>query len=284
MKVCRGNIEVDFFGFYDVLERNESINIPLFVVDGSDVKDVGDFNVQFFTVFTVEDFAIEDSGFPLDGWDVLRWRVFGVNEGKTSAISDFTAVSLAQKSQSDVESSFETNAQYPSWFGTVSCGGQSNRYTDKIECLDYWERWDSSSEGSEEQQIIYCDHTQAREHYVYDSYGALDEGQSLGKCYPIKQFIEEHSFNYLTLTNLINPGVFEEGVDKDALSRLYFRVELFEDSSDEDSGNQTVQNVAKITSTGITRNSNQNIRAYVRRGSFMPVFYFSLYSTYRGGE
>lgn len=82
--------------FYDVLDLNESINIPLFVVkDGKNVP-VTDFVVEFYATFD-PDQDLNFNGAKLSGWDVLRWKVFGIKdtgaESVTETISDFTALS-----------------------------------------------------------------------------------------------------------------------------------------------------------------------------------------------
>ena len=99
-------------------------------------------------------------------------------------------------------------------------------------------------------------------------------------CYSIKAFLGAHRLNYLTLTNLINPAVFNDGLDKDANSRLYYRVELFT----ENGAGQTVREVADLTANGYSGDSKQSINVQIKRGSFMPVFNFSLYSTYKSNK
>lgn len=281
--------------FYGVLDLNESITIPLFVVngDGGDVTDVKHFAVEFFAKFNPQEHLnlnAETSRF-LRGWDVLRWKVFGVNDrvNVTETISDFTALSMANRG----DESFLTNASNPSWFGTRSCDGAGQRYTDGIECGQY-PRWDYSTkeidgEGIGQISDIFtgnCLHTEAREYYFYE-YESADkrnlEAENIHKCYSIEQFVKDHTLNYLSLTNLINPAVFNGEVDSDkreAFSKLYFRVELFP-SADGAVDNQTVREFADITSNGYSGKSKQSINVKIKKGSFMPVFHFSLYSTYK---
>lgn len=278
--------------FYDVLDLNESISIPLFVVrDGKEVP-VQNFTVEFFAPFSVKEHfsdQIQQSlGDGLQGWDILRWKVFGLNKNnETESISDFTALSSTNVAGTDDEAYF-TNAAVPSWFGSVNCSSDDalgKRYTDKIKCIPYLSDTSQRLEESGQKADIYigtCPVETAREHYIYGPDGKF---LFVTDCYPIKDFMDAHQLNYLTLTNLMNPAVFKTSltqVQRLALSRLYFRVELFADPVNKDVGNQTVREFADITVNGYSGGSKQSINVQIQRGSFMPVFHFSLYSTYTG--
>jgi hypothetical protein len=83
----------------------------------------------------------------------------------------------------------------------------------------------------------------------------------------------------------MNPSILKKSYsaeERARLSKLYFRVELFGDLSDPNSNNQTVREYADIISNGYSGDTKQSISVSVKRGSFMPVFNFSLYSTYEG--
>lgn len=300
--------------YYDVLDLNESIMLPLFVVGDADLDGVleevpvGDFTVEFYGAFKWEDFrgglrndATEDFRF-LSSWDVLRWKIFGLNEvnGKTESISDFTAIS--EMSQKDVQDGPEgldyiATATFPSWFGSVDCDeGEGERYSSGeggINCSPYGQpATETLNLGDQEAGVFasVCFNTDAREVYVYSKDGS--EVVSVDECYEIKEFLKrkEVKLKYLSLTNLMNPSVFEQDmgspnylnekqrVDK---SRIFFRVELFADG--DGTGNETVREFADITASGESGDSKQSINVKMQRGSFMPVFHFSLYSTYKEG-
>jgi len=269
--------------FYDTLELNESITIPLFVVndEGQEVA-VEDFTVEFFVGFTPEEHfgdAIKEQfkGKDIGSWDVLRWKIFGVRtDGQgTEAISDFTAVSKG------------SSPMGPSWFGTISCDGQEGRYTDKINCPIYLSggvpvavEYDNDLEAS----VITggCTNQQAREHYVYGADRRVDQNLGdISQCYPIKNFMvggtDPHKLNYLTLTNLMNPAVFKEELDEKEMSKIYFRVEFFGPGESKN----TVREFADVTANGYSGDSKKSINVKLQKGSFMPVFNFSLYSTYK---
>lgn len=306
-------VPVPLMEYYDVLDLNESIMLPLFVVkDGVEVP-VGDFTVEFYGAFKWEDFTEglkvgESEANPvkfLSSWDVLRWKIFGLNEdnGKTESISDFTAISdMAQKSvvgDGTKGEDYITTAGIPSWFGSVDCDEPGDRYTDKITCGSYGQAQGINGEGinlEDQEAGVFagvCFNTEAREVYIYadDAEGGT-EVQSVQECYLIKEFLkrEKVKLKYLSLTNLMNPSVFdqslESGLTEDermAKSRIFFRVELFASDEIVNSGNETVREFADITASGESGDSKQSINVKMQRGSFMPVFHFSLYSTYKEG-
>lgn len=263
--------------FYYQLDLNETVSLPLFVVDedGAEILNVDDFTVEFFTPLNVrEHLNLELNPDKIKGWDILRWKIIGLEDGTdaTETISDFTAVSNG------------TDAVGPSWFGTVSCNEFPGRVVPKIICRPYAVE-DVREVIAEDGTTVFsgiCSNTQAREFYDYVG-GVEDrviEEENIAECYPIEQFLDNHHLNYLTLTNLFNPSVLKESLRpdmKEALSKLYIRVELFGDGQ---GGDQTVAEFAEIESNGYSGDTKQSLSVFVRRDSFMPVFNFSLYSTY----
>ncbi len=261
--------------FYDVLELNESINIPLFIVEDGEEVPVENFVVQFFTLFDPSEvLRIESDDDVMK--NVMRWKVFGIPEDsrenlRTEAISGYTALSNITYGMHGVgEEFFRTRAEQPSWFGTMDCFEGEERFMEKgISCIPH-----DAYRGV-------CRFDEAKEFYEYDQEGHVE---AIHDCYPISDFMGSHRLNYLSLTNLINPDLFkQEGVDavtdleKEMYSKIYFRVELF---GEEEGEGETVREVAEITSSGYSGDSRKSINVRVRRGSFMPVFYFSVYSTY----
>ncbi|MFA7685394.1 MAG: pilus assembly PilX N-terminal domain-containing protein [Candidatus Gracilibacteria bacterium] len=257
--------------FYDVMDLNENVLIPLFVVgkdeEGTEViKPVENFTVEFYGMFNpLTDLKV---GNALSGWDVLRWKVFGMKKhGQdfgTESISDFSAFA------SDLNNGAVADAANPSWFGTVACDAvpDDSRVTDSIICHLYESR--SSSGGS-------CQATDARDYYGLDDAGDLETKD----CWGIGQFLNDHQvtvndstgLNYLSLTNIMNPAMLVDSIEnKENYSKIYFRVETYDDL--------TVREVAEIVSDGYAGNSKQSIKVMKKRDSYMPVFNFSIYSTY----
>ncbi len=271
----------DARAFYDVLDLNESITIPLFVVDEGEVKSVKDFVVQYYVAFNpATDLILVGD---ISSWDVLRWRVFGMRkvEGDyiTESINDFTAVSSFSGTDPT------TNAARPSWFGTVNCDERGDENSG-ISCVSY-----ARNQGDN------CSNLEARDYYQYEeNTNERQEVAGIIPCYPISEFMTNHQtadeedstgatgLNYLSLTNMMNPAVFNEtkyrtDQQREDASKIYFRVETFDD--------EVVREVAEIVADGYSGKSKQSIRVQKKRDSYMPVFNFSVYSTYgssHGGD
>ncbi|PKL37064.1 hypothetical protein CVV38_04230 [Candidatus Peregrinibacteria bacterium HGW-Peregrinibacteria-1] len=270
---------------YDFLELNETLTLPMFAVDVDDngnevVVPVENFTVEFFTKFNPATDLDIDVGM-LSGWDVLRWKLFGMKEvdGRlvTNSIHDFTAVSSLQNRSTGEE--FSSDAMSPSWFGTTDCSEsilQDDRISDRIRCNVYVYHRPLSDGGS-----LNCQQTEARDHYVYSG----GELISKSSCYSIKNFIDDHvgldatGLNYLTLTNLMNPDVlsvkkYPTLEARMRAARIYFRVETYDKN--------TVREFAEISVDGEKGGIRQSIDVVVGRDSHAPVFNFSLYSTNEG--
>lgn len=266
--------------FYSVLALNETITIPLFTLEDGEIKSVKNFTVEFFPAFDPSsDLKIKSIG----GWDILRWKLFGMRkEGEkyvTESIGDLTAFSSGSAPSGD---DVYANVDRPSWFGTVDCDQMGDRASgiSSIKCVDY----DLSVIlQSKEGQV--CSNTQSRDYVGYIN----GEVRTIYDCYDIGKFLSEHApgvngstgLNYLTLTNMMNPAVFDDDKyptlrERIEMSRLYFRVETFDDD--------VVREVAEIVSDGYSGNSKQSIKVNIRRGTYLPVFNFSVYSTYEKAE
>lgn len=268
------------YNFYDILDLNETLTIPLFTVDEmGEIQVVEDFTVEFFVSFNPATDLIFDTG-QISGWDVLRWKVFALretNDGSfiTESLHDFTAVSSAQNYNTGEQ--FVTNASNPSWLGTVECDVAGPRVNGDIDCLLYSNPVSAGFEGQA------CVNTEARDFYLYDDQG--ERFQAKLPCFSIKEFLLRNNpdnaagatgLNYLSLTNLMNPAMlnpdeFNSQQRLDA-SRIYFRVETF--------NKDTVREFASITSDGFSGDTKQSLSVDIKKDSYMPVFNFSVYSTY----
>ncbi len=271
-------LDVPLEAFYDVLELNETITIPLFTVEDGKIESVENFTVEFFGAFDPRtDLKLQN----VSGWDVLSWKVFGMSKVGdsyiTESIGDFTAFASGNTASGD---DVFANVATPSWFGTVDCDEMVDRGSGitGIRCPTYVLNIANSEDGK------ICTNTQARDYWGY-----IDgEVRSIYDCYEIGQFLESHQpgpnstgLNYLNLTNFMNPAVFEESVypsreERVRASRLYFRVETYD--------KDTVREFADIVSDGYSGDLKQSLSVRIKRGSFMPVFNFSLYSTYKDEE
>jgi len=283
----------DATAFYYTLELNQSLTIPLFIVnDAGQRVDVKNFTVEFWSPLNpATDLNIQSlDGSALSGWDILRWKILGIEDGtnETESISDFTALSAFNDGST-------TNAGKPSWFGTVSCStfdGTGLRYLDDIRCVDYETRSAQARFVADQISEVFsgsCENDEAREYYDYHNSGddRSVNTEDIIDCYSIKTFMDQHYLNYLTLTNLFNRGVLKPNMApglKNELSKLHVRVELFPEDANSNEGNETVREFADISAHGYSGDTKQSIDVKIRKGSFMPVFNFSLYSTYKDGN
>ncbi len=284
---CLDDEEYDLSGvplsaYYDVLELNETTTIPLFTVDeDGNVQSVKDFTVEFFAGFNpAEDLKIQNTS----SWDVLRWKVFGMKNTAdhgytTDSIDDFTAVAAGHTASGE---EVYAGAERPSWFGSVDCDEQNSndRINNNIKCEPYAVADGTAKAGSYRP----CTNTEARDYYFYVG-GEVD---SVKACYPISDFMGNHQegfegatgLNYLSLTNMMNPAVFKDAImgesELAAKSRIYFRVETY--------GDEVVRQVADITTSGYSGKSKQSLNVQMERDSYIPVFNFSVYSTYKKPE
>lgn len=87
--------------------------------------------------------------------------------------------------------------------------------------------------------------------------------------YPISTFLEEHTFNYLVLTNVIIPSTQSAGDQLLEMNQL--RVQLFTAGS--------ACEYTLIRSTGFAENTRQAIDSLVKLDEALPVFDFVLYQT-----
>jgi len=263
--------EYDFKSFedhpealYGVLGLNESITVPLYTSgEDKEQKKIQKFVVQYYVDFKGDDFQFDMS--KLGGWDILRWKIYGVDDLKetrpTESINDLTAATVLTSGDS-------TSAGSPTWFGSGEC-----KKTDgiSIECLPY-----TSGDNGVEQEIdgqyvynMHCSQGEAREFYKYNNDGESD----VRSCYSIETFLEDHNRNYLTLTNFMNPAVFKTGSRAERIenSKLYFRVVAYD--------NELVKEFADITSTGSSGDSEITLSVKKKRDSYLPVLNFALYHT-----
>lgn len=274
--------------FYATLGLNESATIPLFVVENGAPTPITGFTVEFYSGFQPGDLKVSGN---VSDWDVLRWKIVGLKQygdkSVTESISDFTAVSMG----ASLNGKHFTDAASPSWFGTIACSNPavdaSSRLTSAITCFDY----------KPVSNLANCNNTQAREFYLYET--DADGDRKIGNvesCYSLDKFItgetpenidDDHQLNYLTLTNLINPAVLGgNGISSknDSKTKLFYRIELFTDKGGGKIATDAVREYADITADGYSGKSKQSVNVKIKRDSFMPVFNFSLYSTYQDPE
>lgn len=298
------NITGDLQQLYGVLDLNEAVNIPLFIVKGeNNVVPVGDFVIYFFTNFNPKtDIAIEVAGPEgFTSWELLRWKVYGLRGTNgdivTESISDKAAVFTANVTTIEGTTYTNTNAEFPSWFGSINCVNiaDGDKTMSAIKCAPIGGKNPIVQPVSQQISHIYrgtCDVWEAREYYDYTKHEKL-EVEDIYPCYPISGFLDSHRLNYLSITNMMNPVVLdhlkypsEEGrADK---SRVYYRIEFYENDDRmvemegvPETTNKVVRDFADIKANGYSGNAKQSVNVKMKKGSLLPVFNFSLYSTHK---
>lgn len=109
---CTGQSEDNWI----VLDRNESISLPLFAQ--TDAKGNTEKILKFFVEFYVGDENGDTSFAPSN--DVLRWKILGLQDGRTDAISEYIPLDTGNS---------HTNKESPSVFGTAVSGAVPTGYT-----------------------------------------------------------------------------------------------------------------------------------------------------------
>lgn len=270
---------------YNVLPLNESVTIPLFTVgDDGSINNIDSFLVQYYVNFADrENFAkIQRPGqaerkIKLDEFDILRWKLFGnpcddqetcnnYDSLTTDAISDF------------YPATDDVSADSPVCIGTpdllnsgYQCIAPVIEDVTKVGEYDYTnvnEIWDSAGFSFARQCFV----SEVSNKVV----GSLQGDVVMKKC-TIENFINTHTKNYLTLTNMVNPDIV--GINPDTTpqyANIYYRIVTGEKEQ-----NKIVREFADIKSDGFSRDGSvvQSVNAKLRMSSFLPVFNFSLYRT-----
>lgn len=263
---------------YNVLPLNGSVTIPLFTDKGDGTsEDVTDFLIQYYVDF---DLDIENidlwSGKQIrtENFDILRWKIFGSpadNPAKTEAISDFFPAHS------------DDGPKNPVCIGTAE---DLLSAADQYNCIVPVARQiQTNSEG----QAIGLDDIPldaswsiARECYHTDA-GAVTSGMDIAQSCSIKSFITNHKRNYITLTNFVNPDIV--GISNIALrasrANIYYRII----TRSEPGSPRLVRDAAKISADGYAAGNTvtRSIDISFKKGTFLPVFNFSLYKTDTSG-
>ncbi|MFC1655768.1 PilX N-terminal domain-containing pilus assembly protein [Patescibacteria group bacterium] len=263
---------------FNKLELNEQVVLPLFTseAEGIGTNDVTAFRVEYYI-----DAAIAprwQANYGLNNVDVLRWKITGIKtEGipaeagelpklLTESIGDYIAV--LPNSDPKNPTCFGNSLAYPK---AQDVGGIS--YSGDCQESQYGKIYDIARNAYVLEITIDPDTGDP----VVATKAYIENPTNPGENPPMKidQFINEHSHNYLTISNIFNPSVLENPND----SQIYYRIIIPKE------GEYTIRDFAKITSTGLVRNLRQHIEAYIAPDRFMPVFNFSLYRTdVRGDE
>lgn len=301
---------------YNVLPLNQTVTIPLFVDcgDGSGrVYDVKDFLLEYFVDFNVDP---EITGrlmngyfnIRLDSFDILRWKLYGEpldEPWKTHAISDFYPAHQDNGPNQPVCIGTDLNVENGT--GVHCIVPVAEMIKDQKIPLPAEDALPPAGNPGETlmEGAIFDSWSMARECYKNDAGFNVAGSSDIKKGCTIKNFIDSHTKNYLTLTNVINPGII--GVDNPQLrsnkANIYYRLVAKGGTACRSSGTINVLPAVgqNIELSGVSRSSStplpreyaeisadgfaaggtvkQSIDVRIKLNSFLPVFNFSLYRT-----
>lgn len=279
----RGAVSPDFlysdlpWETYNVLRLNETVTIPLFTQneDGS-FDDVEKFLVQYYVDFELDPEAssfIQDGSLKIEDFDIMRWKLFG---NPKDASSD-------QALRTDAISDFYPGHSQDSWEQPV-CIGSAETLLNEYNCLtpvahNVVVNETGQATGVEDSPIpASAVWSHARECYANEA-GVQVAPTDVHRGCSIQTFMETHSRNYITLTNVVNPDIVGiSNIDlRAARANIYYRVVALPGPDEP----KLVRDFADIQSDGYARNGEirQSIDVKLRMSSFLPVFNFSLYRT-----
>jgi hypothetical protein len=93
--------------------------------------------------------------------------------------------------------------------------------------------------------------------------------------YPIDEFLKNHRFNYLILTNITDPLLQDPSVQTANSNRL--KLQLSTKDENNISADQTACEYAFIQSQGVVGGAFQSLEAQIQLDSALPVYDFVLY-------
>jgi hypothetical protein len=276
---------------YNALPLHQTVTVPLFVDCGDgNYMDVKRFLLEYYVKFKLPP---EISG-KLSAFDILRWKLFG---------QPSRAVMPGQSARTDAISDFYPATDNASATLPV-CIGSDHSMLDKYGCIapvvNYsgdlpqdvpdWSKVTGAVGASFDAAW-----GAARECYTDDSGGVVGStvagsDEKIQKNCSIGTFMEGHTKNYLTITNVVNPDIIDL-TNPDAQSRaanIYYRVVAEKDpanqcpgASADSSSDVMVRESADISADGYANGKTvtQSVNAKLKLNSFLPVFNFSLFRT-----
>ncbi|MFC1750860.1 pilus assembly PilX N-terminal domain-containing protein [Pseudomonadota bacterium] len=252
---------------YNILPLNETVTIPLFAVDeNGEVKNIENFLIEYYVNFQ-DHLSPAFQNIKLNELDVLRWKIFGNPRNpdltmatRTESISDFYPVITDSTSN------------------TPTCIGTDNQMAAETIC---WKPKAEMATTAGGYSTVVSAWSGARECLISDAgtaFGTDDDYSRLG-C-DIRTFVNNHTRNYLTLTNYVNPDVigFNPVVDAKK-ANIHYRIRVNPDTDE-----KIVREFASINSDGFASGDKvkQSIDVELGLRHFLPVFNFSLYRTDTG--
>lgn len=324
---------------YNVLPLNQTVSIPLFVDCGQGkVRDVKDFLLEYFVDFNVDPDIMsnliggEYGNIKLSKFDILRWKLYGEpmdTPGKTDAISDFYPAHENNSANSPVcigtdlsiENQANTHCIIPVAQEILEQKVVIRRLSsDQIVLNNDFPSFkiispaDSPQLGPDDIKYpeivsdapIFDSWSMARECYKNEAGFDVTGSADIKKGCTIKNFVNSHTKNYFTLTNVINPGII--GVSnpnlRNSKANIYYRlvakgstacrkpaqfilaapttkIPVASKAKSDSTLTPLPREYAEISADGFAAGGSvkQSIDVRLKLNSFLPVFNFSLYRT-----
>jgi len=235
---------------FDTLELNESISIPM---------QPGTTNFEFQYYMPVE----TDESVRLPEFDVLLWKLFGVNNNTN--LTDFMTEYLPAAIPAQRE---PRTAISPASFGTQGTGQTYN-------CGIKFE----FSEGNEDDDIQPLSPEEVEE--------SVNDPRP---CDSVQEFVQNHNNKGLRLfvTNAVNPSMLSRATLAPSITLqeaaiIKYRIctpDCSTIDNPKSSGEENlVPTFTRITSSGRYRDTEKRLRTSVNQEGFLPVFDFAIYRT-----
>ncbi len=268
---------------YNILGLNQTVTIPLFVACGDgNFKDVKNFVLQYYVDFDLDLENLFAGKIAIQDFDILRWKLFGepIVPDDTSGITRTHAISDFYPAHGN------DGPDQP-----VCIGSDIDLVTERC-FIPVAQQVDSETNVTGD--ILDKSWSFARECYTKDAglgVGVTLSESGIQKGCSIKNFMDTHKKNYLTITNVVNPDIIgiDDAAIRTARANIYYRIVTRkndtlqplcpgETASDED---VMVREAAAISSDGFANGGKvkQSIDVQLKLNSFLPVFNFTLFRT-----
>lgn len=238
-------------GGFAVLDANQSVTIPLYryTSDSDEPTKVSDFIVEYYVTIGDDDPLAGPLENQLTKTDVLRWKILGLHEGPQRYL--FGEETDAISDYLPVKQGFNSQAQPTCFASSVDKGSQI--------CTD--PSWTKAK--------YYKRPVGINQYHIRDEY-------------PISEFLDEHNYNYLMLTNVLGDkveysgGVFKVDRNDPAYNNLLINRKIHYRIISRDDNRLACGNYL-IRSDGQFRQAEQSLDITMDLDTFLPVFDFVLY-------
>lgn len=210
--------------------------------------------------FEIEYYFALDSGDNRQDWDILLWKLFGTNSnGEIENLSEYFPAtgSTAQGNKNISNTTIGSSSVAPASFGTLTPEQGFN-------CGTYFP-------AQSETQLL----TGENQSQEFTTCGQL-----------IQTFLDNHSNNYLVLTNGVNTALFGENEAIFDIANIYWRActpncsdSLLKNNLEDKENQFLVPQFTKITSKGTHNRNTKYLYTSINPEGFLPVFDFSIYRT-----